>query len=96
MVGDALARPRGLEQQGELLADAFLADDLVEGARAQRRLHDPLVGVGVAAGQRAGPAGHVGQLGLVERRSDSCIGSGLAQRAQGGAQQRGDVGAPDR
>ena len=47
MVGDPLACPRGLEQQGELLAHPLLPDDLVEGARPQRRLDDPLVAVGV-------------------------------------------------
>ena len=38
MVGGAAAAAGGLEHQAELLAHPLLADELVERARAQRRL----------------------------------------------------------
>ena len=43
MVGRPAAAPGGLEHEPELLADPGLADDLVEGARPQRRLDGALV-----------------------------------------------------
>ena len=64
MVGGALAGPGRLEHQGELLADPLLADDLVEAARPQRRLHGPLVTLRLGCHQRA--ALGVGELGGLE------------------------------
>ena len=62
VVGRAAAGLGGVEDQPELLAHALLADHLVEGARSQRRLDRPLVGVGVGGGQ----PGQVGLLGCLE------------------------------
>ena len=53
VVGGAAAAPGGLEHQAELVAHPVLADHLVEGARPQRRLDDPLVALGLGGGQRA-------------------------------------------
>ena len=51
VVGRAVAQPRGLEHQAELVADPLLPDHLVEGARPERGLDDPLVGLGVGSGE---------------------------------------------
>jgi hypothetical protein len=56
-----------LEHQGQLLADALLADHLVEGARPQRLLEGPLVAAGVGRDHACGDVLPLGllQLGLV-------------------------------
>ena len=53
MVGGPPAPPGRLEHQAELVADPLLADHLVEGARAQRRLDGALVALGLGGGQRS-------------------------------------------
>ena len=89
VVRHALTRPGRLEQQRELFADAFLADDLVQGARTQRCLDHALVALGL--GRRQGPAGHVGHLGFLElglvHRITPC--SGCAGPRAAAARRRG-------
>ena len=77
MVGDAAAAAGRLEDQPELLAHAVLADDLVEGARPQRRLDGALVALGLRRGQRAEVLGLVGREvvgGLHVRPCSACAG----------------------
>ena len=92
VVGGAAARLGGLEHQAELLAHALLADDLGQAAGPQRRLHRPLVDVGVGGGE----PGQVGLLRGLEvrprqafrsvssaarsRAPTSGVGSGLGRR----------------
>ena len=96
MVGGALAGPGRLEHQRQLLADPLLADDLGERAGPQRRLDGALVAVGLGATSARAGALSTYACSAASRPDSSerrlSTGSCLAQGAQGGAQQGGDVG----
>ena len=75
VVGGPAPAPGGLEHQPELGAHPGLADDLVEGAGAQRRLDGTLVALGLGRGQRA----EVGLLGGGEVRVVGVVAVGAGQ-----------------